>query len=101
MRSRSPFKGLNDIGTAVTHPDIECRQYRLMLSMIDSTRILRLSKSWSDRKSIDQHSLGADAGALMAVRGTEDVLWDYQSLVPPLASRCRGTPGVKLGQSER
>ena len=59
---REPIQGLHDICTAVARPHIERRRQRLKLSMIDSTRILRPSNSWSDRKSIDQHSFGADAG---------------------------------------
>lgn len=38
-----------------------CPASRVKLSTIDSTRILRPSNSWSDRKSIDQHSLGTVA----------------------------------------
>lgn len=56
---------------------------RLKLSIMDRTRILRPSNSWSDKKSIDQHSLGADA----AVRSSRSFAFTFRLGV--LLRNCR------------
>ncbi|ONF95715.1 hypothetical protein [Sphingomonas jeddahensis] len=48
---------LNHVGTAIVCRASSAGETRLQLSTIDNARILHSAGIWSDKKSVDQHSL--------------------------------------------